>query len=85
MYTFLYKPYASYVCKLIQYDQFVVMLQVTDIKAVQRVAMQNSVAIDILVKSMQQDQKLQDVQISWDFSHHPLYPSIRVKHVSRTP
>ena len=60
------------------------VLQVMEIKAIQRVGMQNAVAVNILHKSMQQDESLQDVQTAWDFSHHAVYPSIRVKHASRT-
>lgn len=61
-----------------------VLLQVAEIKALQRVAVQNCVAIKILQQSMQQDQKLQDVEIAWDFSHHATYASLRVKHVLKS-
>lgn len=70
-------------CRLLS-ALFCLMLQVAEIKALQRVATQNMVAINILHQSMQQDQELQGVQTTWDFSHHPSYPSIRVKHASKS-
>ena len=57
-------------------------VQLQELKAIERVAVQNSVAVNILLKSMQQDSKLQHIKISWDFSHHPCYPSIGVKHAA---
>lgn len=60
-------------------------MQLLDLKGVERVAMQNTVAINILMKSLQQDPELQEVQITWDFSHHPWYPSIRAKRISSQP
>lgn len=53
-----------------------------DLKAIDRVAVQNSVAVSILLKSMQEDGRLQRYKVSWELSHHPCYPSIAVKHVA---
>lgn len=53
-----------------------------DLKAIERVAVQNSVAIRILLKSMVQDSSLQGINVSWDFSHHACYPVIAVKHAA---
>ena len=57
-------------------------LQLQDLKAIERVAVQNSVAIRILLKSMVQDSSLQDINVSWDFPHHACYPVIAVKHAA---
>ncbi|KAL3159878.1 hypothetical protein ABBQ38_010276 [Trebouxia sp. C0009 RCD-2024] len=53
-----------------------------DLKATDRVAVQNTLAGSILLKSMQEDSRLQKYKISWDFSHHSCYPAIAVKHVA---
>lgn len=58
------------------------ILQLQDLKAIDRVAVQNSVAVSILLKSMQEDGRLQRYKVSWELSHHPCYPSIAVKHVA---
>lgn len=51
-----------------------------ELKALDRIAVQNSLAVNVLLKTMQQDGRLQHIKISWDFSHHGCYPSIGVKH-----
>ena len=65
-------------------DSLTAALQLHELKAIDRIALQNSVAVSILLKSMQEDAKLQHIKISWDFSHHSCYPSIAVKHVAAT-
>ena len=57
-------------------------VQLQELKAVERVAVQNTVVVGILLKSMQQDSRLQHIKISWDLSHHFCYPSIAVKHAA---
>jgi len=56
------------------------VLQLQELKALDRIAVQNALAVNVLLKTMQQDGKLQHIKISWDFSHHGCYPSIGVKH-----
>ncbi|KAA6425235.1 MAG: hypothetical protein FRX49_04730 [Trebouxia sp. A1-2] len=51
-----------------------------ELKALDRIAVQNALAVNVLLKTMQQDGRLQHIKISWDFSHHGCYPSIGVKH-----
>lgn len=56
-----------------------------ELKSIERVAVQNSVAVGILLKSMQQDNKLQHIKVAWDLVHHSCYPSIAVKHAASSP
>ena len=63
-------------------SKLLLVLQLQDLKAIERVAVQNSVAIRILLKSMVQDSTLQGINVSWDFSHHACYPVIAVKHAA---
>lgn len=60
-------------------------LQLLELKSIERVAVQNSVAVGILLKSMQQDNKLQHIKVAWDLVHHSCYPSIAVKHAASSP